>query len=148
MTTTLPHIDLRNQWRIPRDLASVVTTRDRVCIYCANPFAPIGPKGNRRASWEHIINDVNLITFENIAVCCMGCNASKGTKDLRAWLRTTYCIKNSINENKLAPVALAALLLQLQRAPETPESERKSAQASMDFSFGKGTEAVPPENAA
>jgi hypothetical protein len=67
MTMTLPHIELRNQWRIPRDLAAFVAARDRVCIYCARAFAPIGPKGNRRASWEHIINDLNLITLENIA---------------------------------------------------------------------------------
>ena len=112
MITTPPHIELRNQWRIPRELARLVASRDVVCIYCGNDFAPIGPKGNRRASWEHIINDVELITPENIAVCCVGCNASKGTKNLHVWLQSPYCAKNAISAETLAPVARAALALQ------------------------------------
>ena len=91
----------------------MVVARDRACIYCKNEFAPIGPKGNRRASWEHIINDVDLITLANIAVCCTGCNSSKGKKDLRTWLQSPYCKANSIGEHTLAPVALAALQLQI-----------------------------------
>ena len=37
-------------------------------------------------SWEHLINDACIITRENIARCCVGCNASKGTKNLVEWL--------------------------------------------------------------
>ena len=122
----LPHIDTRNQWQIPRDLASLVATRDRVCIYCAKEFAPIGPRGSRRASWEHIINDINLITLENIAVCCVGCNSSKSRKELFTWLQTPYCSKNSISEKTLAPVALAAL--QLQRSVKRQDSSKSSSQ--------------------
>ena len=90
-----------------------VACRDLVCVYCGNEFAPIGPTGRRRASWEHIVNDVELVSEDNIAVCCVGCNASKGTKSLKEWLQSVYCEKHSINESTLAPVALAALSRQL-----------------------------------
>lgn len=107
--TTPAHIALRNQWQIPRELATQVACRDLVCIYCSNEFTPLGPFNRRRASWEHIVNDLTLITPENIAVCCVGCNASKGTKSLFIWLRSAYCAKHNINQGSLAPVALAAL---------------------------------------
>ena len=119
MNTPPTHIPLRNQWRIPRELALHVACRDLVCIYCGNEFAPIGPTGRRRASWEHIINDVGFVTAENIAVCCVGCNASKGTKSLSVWLQSDYCAKHSINETTLAPVAHAALTRQFEAAAMT-----------------------------
>ena len=129
MNTSFPHILLRNQWGIPKELALHVASRDLVCIYCGNPFAPIGPSGRERASWEHIINDLTLITAENIAVCCVGCNASKGAKSLDLWLHSVFCVKHSINERTLAQVGRASLIRQLAptgttqdqpRAPEPP----------------------------
>ena len=119
MNTIPTQVALRNQWRIPRKLALHVARRDLACIYCGNEFSPIGPIGRRRASWEHIINDLALITPENIAVCCMGCNASKGTKDLHVWLQSVYCVANSINETTLTPVAQAVLVRQLESATTT-----------------------------
>lgn len=40
--------------------------------------------GSRKtvATWEHIINDASIVTRENIALCCVACNSSKGTKRL------------------------------------------------------------------
>ena len=119
MNTIPTHVALRNQWRTPRDLALHIASRDLACIYCGNQFSPIGPIGRRRASWKHIINDLALITEENIAVCCMGCNASKGTKDLHVWLQSVYCAANYINDATLAPVARSALLSQLEYAATT-----------------------------
>lgn len=127
MNTPPAHISLRNQWRIPPELALSVAWRDQACVYCGNEFAPIGPRGRRRATWEHIVNDVALITPENIAVCCWGCNSSKGTKTLHAWLTSDYCVENEICEGKLAPVARAALMSQLPSAP----AKHGQAQAPM-----------------
>jgi hypothetical protein len=120
MNTPPPHIPLRNQWRIPREIALHVACRDLACVYCGNAFLPIGPTGARRASWEHIINDVALVSEENIAVCCVGCNASKGTKSLSVWLQSAYCAKHGINESTLAPVARAALIRQFEVAATSP----------------------------
>ena len=68
--------------------------------------------GGRRAqvaTWEHIINDARIITRENIALCCTACNASKGTKRLREWLKSTYCKSRGITADTIARVAVAAL---------------------------------------
>jgi hypothetical protein len=63
----------------------------------------------RVATWEHIINDARIITRENIALCCTSCNASKGTKRLGEWLKSTYCKGRGITADTIARVAVAAL---------------------------------------
>ena len=41
---------------------------------------------------EHIVNDARIITRENIARCCFGCNASKGNRGLVAWLQSNTAL--------------------------------------------------------
>lgn len=82
--------------------------RDRTCVYCGTLFATATARRSR-PSWEHIVNDVSIVTRENIALCCIGCNASKGTKTLAAWLRSPYCQTRDISSRSFAPVAQAAL---------------------------------------
>lgn len=97
------------RWKIPREMALAVIARDRCCVYCGHEFGePQGPRA-AWASWEHIVNDVALVNLENIALCCVGCNASKGTRALGAWLNSDYCLTNCIGQKSMAPVALAAL---------------------------------------
>lgn len=98
-----------SRWKIPRELALAVLARDIRCIYCGREF--VAPQGPRAAcpSWEHIVNDLAIVTPENIALCCVGCNASKGTKALSGWLESKYCTTRGIGEQSMAPVALAAL---------------------------------------
>ena len=68
------------KWKIPRELALTVIERDLRCIYCNREFGePQGPRA-ACASWEHIVNDESIVNLSNIALCCVGCNASKGTK--------------------------------------------------------------------
>ena len=57
------------------------------------------------------MNDETIITRENIVRCCVGCNASKGTKSLVAWLGTSYCRERGITEFSVAPIVRAALAL-------------------------------------
>lgn len=94
-----------NQWGIPPELESVVLIRDKKCVYCHCSFS----KKERKtiASWEHIINDVKITTFENIARCCVGCNASKSTKSLKEWFSSKYCIERNINQDTAAEVVKA-----------------------------------------
>jgi hypothetical protein len=69
------------------------------------------PGGPRKAvaTWEHIINDENIITRENIARCCAACNSSKGTKMLSDWIQSSYCKKRGINQDTVAGVVRKAL---------------------------------------
>lgn len=62
------------------------------------------------ASWEHIINDAKIITRENIALCCCGCNASKGQKQLSVWLQTPYCKERCISPETVAPIIKEAIM--------------------------------------
>jgi len=97
-----------NRWNIPAALELEVEARDQACIYCGVSFASATRRGQRR-SWEHIVNDARLVSRENIALCCISCNASKGTKSLAVWLETGYCQSRGIRAGTVAPVAQAAL---------------------------------------
>ena len=97
---------MANQWGIPREVEEAVITRDERCVYCGCEF---GIERATKRSWEHIINDVAIATRENIALCCIGCNASKGAKLLTVWLDSPGARRRGISEATLAPVVLAAL---------------------------------------
>jgi 5-methylcytosine-specific restriction endonuclease McrA len=101
-----------NRWSIPSWLEEEVRERDKDCVYCGvKMFEKIPQGGSRRnvATWEHIINDVTIITRENIARCCTACNSSKGAKDLGDWLQSHYCRIHGITENTVAEVVKEAL---------------------------------------
>jgi hypothetical protein len=68
--------------------------------------------GSRRAvgTWEHIINDERIVTLENIARCCAGCNSSKGTKTLSIWLASDYCKRRTITRDTVADIVKEALM--------------------------------------
>ena len=98
---------MSNKWGIPFWLEELVRERDRVCVYCRASFDSAIPKLN--ASWEHIINDASIITEDNISLCCRGCNASKGQKPLKDWLKSDYCKKKGITADSVAPIIKKAI---------------------------------------
>lgn len=100
---------MANKWNIPAWLEEEVHTRDLVCVYCRKAFT--SPKVSARSSpsWEHIINDAAIVTRENIALCCRGCNASKGQKRVSDWLLSPYCIQRGITAETVAPVIQKAI---------------------------------------
>lgn len=98
-----------NRWNIPDWLEREVIERDRWCVYCGVELVTANPTRRYRASWEHIINDARILTRENIARCCISCNASKGTKELADWLESKYCTTRGITTESVAEVVRAAL---------------------------------------
>jgi hypothetical protein len=98
-----------NRWNIPPELEALVSARDSNCIYCRRSFVGnAGPRGQRK-SWEHIINDESIVSQENIALCCISCNASKGAKRLSTWLQSKFCRQREITSQSISEVAKAAL---------------------------------------
>ena len=101
-----------NRWGIPEWLEKEVKERGKFCVYCGikmvekMPFR--GPRKNV-ATWEHIINDETIISRENIALCCVSCNSSKGTKNLSDWLKLNYCKKRGISRDTVSEVIKNAL---------------------------------------
>jgi len=105
-----------NRWNIPEWLEREVIERDNHCVYCGVEFA--APNASRRdsPSWEHIINDARIITRENVARCCAGCNASKGAKNLGDWLESKYCRARGITRDSVASVVRSALVTEREKA--------------------------------
>jgi hypothetical protein len=98
-----------NRWNIPDWLEQEVLVRDIACIYCGVDFSfPVSTRGTK-PSWEHIVNDARIVTRENIARCCISCNASKGAQELEAWLQSKYCKRKCINKASVAQVVRNAL---------------------------------------
>lgn len=96
-----------NRWGIPPELEKQIRERDAACVYCGVELLNSVPRGTPRkhvATWEHIVNDASIVTFENIARCCNSCNASKGSKDLLKWLESDYCKRNGITIASVAAV--------------------------------------------
>lgn len=98
-----------NRWNIPIWMEKSVLARDTTCVYCRQPFSGKDSDRKRRRSWEHIINDASMITLENIALCCTGCNASKGAKTVSSWLASSYCQVRGISETTVATVVREAI---------------------------------------
>lgn len=98
--------NLANAWGIPKDIENLVLERDQSCVYCGCAF---GAERSRKRSWEHIINDINITTVDNIALCCVGCNASKGNKSLKVWFYSENAQKRGINVDSIAEVVKKAL---------------------------------------
>ena len=92
-----------NKWGIPPDLERAVIARDQTCVYCGVEFKKSSQTGDRKqtATWEHFDNDKwndqSIMTI-NVARCCNACNSSKGTKQLREWLSSSYCKRKNISE--------------------------------------------------
>jgi hypothetical protein len=100
---------MSNNWNIPSWLEMEVRTRDKACVYCGTPFTLSKVSKKSAASWEHIINDEKIISRENIALCCCGCNASKGQKQLSIWLQSKYCQERGITKGSVAPIIKQAI---------------------------------------
>jgi hypothetical protein len=101
-----------NSWRIPQWLEEEVRARDTTCVYCGIQMIEDVPRRAPRraaAAWEHIINDMTIVTPENIARCCAGCNSSKGTKSLAEWIESRYCRTRGTTKYTVAEVVKQAL---------------------------------------
>ncbi|UUZ75084.1 HNH endonuclease [Polaromonas sp. P1(28)-13] len=136
-----PLIRTAARWRIPRDLALEVLARDLRCIYCGRGFENLsGPRAGL-PSWEHIVNDESIVNAMNIALCCVGCNSSKGTKALEKWLESKYCKVRSIASSTIAPVAASALGASEKIASHSVDGDFASPQLHQHFR--KGTDTSP-----
>ena len=98
-----------NRWNIPGWLEKEVRTRDSHCVYCGTLFVADGKVRRSKPSWEHIINDARIVTRENIALCCISCNSSKGIKALGIWLQSRYCMKRGITQETVAEIVKQAI---------------------------------------
>lgn len=94
---------MSNTYGISDKDEQAIRARDKTCVYCRKVM-----KKSRRAlgaTIEHFNNDGPFHEKFNIAICCRGCNSSKGTKKLLAWFETDYCRRMKISgKTVLKPV--------------------------------------------
>ncbi len=100
---------MADSWNIPDWLEKEVREREQVCVYCRNEFTPHAVSVKSSSSWEHIVNDATIITRENIALCCRGCNSSKGQKQLSVWLQSKYCTERGVTPESVASIIQQAI---------------------------------------
>lgn len=100
---------MANRWGIPKNTEDIVKERDLKCVYCGIVFSTENISRKDKPSWEHIINDIRINSTDNIALCCMSCNASKGSKLLEYWLESDYCKKKEITVDSVAEVVKMVL---------------------------------------
>lgn len=99
---------MANRWGIPKEVEKYVIERDSTCVYCGVRFSIENRK--TKASWEHIVNDIRINGIDNIALCCMSCNASKGAKSLSDWFASKYCKRKSICVETVSTVVREAFV--------------------------------------
>mgnify|MGYP003675655541 CR=1 FL=1 len=100
---------MANRWGIPKHVEDIVKERDIKCVYCGVEFDENNRSRKSKPSWEHIVNDIRINGIDNISLCCISCNASKGAKLLKDWLQTDYCKKNAITEETVAQIVKEAI---------------------------------------
>lgn len=100
---------MANRWGIPKQVEDLVKQRDTNCVYCGQEFLEEPKSRKQKPSWEHIVNDIRINGINNISLCCMSCNASKGAKLLEEWLKSDYCKRNNINKDSVAQVVKEAI---------------------------------------
>lgn len=100
---------MANRWGILTEVEKIVRQRDVACVYCGVEFSKENMTRKTQPTWEHIINDIRINGTDNIALCCMSCNASKGAKLLEYWLESNYCKKKKITVDTVAIVVKNAL---------------------------------------
>ncbi len=100
---------MANRWGIPLEVENFVKQRDVACVYCSVEFSKETVTRKTIPSWEHIVNDIRLNGIDNIALCCISCNASKGAKLLEDWLESDYCKRKEITVATVARVVKEAI---------------------------------------
>jgi hypothetical protein len=102
-----------NIFGISREDEEELRTRDKTCVYCRKPMKTSAEikatKCSRadEATIEHLNFDGPFYTKdglrkEHLAICCRGCNSSRGTLKLLDWFKSDYCVSRGINENTVA----------------------------------------------
>ncbi len=91
---------MSNRYGISEKDEQEIRARDKTCVYCRKLMKK--SRGSVGATIEHFNNDGPFNEKFNVAICCRGCNSSKGTMRLSVWFKTSYCRKKKINEKTVS----------------------------------------------
>jgi len=118
---------MSNSYGISKNVEEEIRARDKRCVFCHKRFSRESRASG--ATIEHFNNDGPMTKKFNLAICCGGCNSSKGTKKLSAWLKTPYCTEKKpkpINEKTVAK-PVKEYLRRVRRAKMLLRTKRRNA---------------------
>ena len=101
-------VAMSNRFGIPADTEQRIRARDTTCVYCGKVYSPRSRRDmptiehlneNPPFYWEDGLKE------EGLAICCGSCNSSRGSRKLRDWFRTPYCLERvkPIDATTVAP---------------------------------------------
>src|SRR5580693_4324642 len=94
---------MSNTYGISGDVERHIRARDKTCVYCGSSMKLWPCKRDAtEATIEHFNNRGPFRKKYNLAICCRGCNSSKGTKTLLTWFKSDYCRKKGIGAESVA----------------------------------------------
>jgi len=104
---------MANQFGIALRDEQALRERDKTCAYChkaMQTFPEIkAGRGAREdlASIEHLNFDGPFyikdgLRIEDIVICCIGCNSSRGVRRHLDWFKSAYCAQRNINPDTVA----------------------------------------------
>ena len=103
---------MKTKYNIPQKELDFVIRRDIDCVYCHKKWGKDKCDSisiehlNHKLEWDSVRSFIqeNKPVREIIALCCGSCNSSRGSKSLRSWFNTPYCIRNKITSSNVALV--------------------------------------------
>jgi len=115
---------MSNTYGISEEVETQIRARDKTCVYCRIRMRRRSrARGASDATIEHFNNNGPFTKKYNLAICCRGCNSSKGTKTLSAWFKTPYCGRKGVQEGKVAePVKRYIRMAKMQLRKKAQES--------------------------
>src|SRR5258706_2275704 len=93
---------MANTYGISKQDELEIRARDNTCVYCG--ILMNQSRDSSGATLEHFNNDGPLNEKHNVAICCRGCNSSKGTMSLSVWFKKPYCREKEISEETVSSV--------------------------------------------
>lgn len=98
-----------NKFEISEEVEARLRRRDKKCVYCrkAMIYPYDGDKRRDSATIEHLNENPPFywsdgLKEEGLAICCGGCNSSRGKKTLEYWFKSSYCVERNINGETVA----------------------------------------------
>lgn len=98
---------MSNNYKIPAEVEQRIRDTDKRCVYCGKLMKKFSVMGDRSdmASIEHFREEGPFywdkgLKEEDIGICCISCNSSRGRKSLSAWFKGSYCTNRNIPINE------------------------------------------------
>ena len=109
--------NIKTKYGIPQNDLDTIVERDADCVYChkqmLNPWSQMNREDsvtiehlNHRQDWNSVESYLRdgLSVPTIIAICCGACNSSRGSKSLRDWFKTDYCVGKKLDYVTVSPV--------------------------------------------